>query len=304
MRIGLGTVQFGLPYGVTNEGGRVRPAEAAEIIKLAAASGVDTIDTASLYGESEAVLGSIGVGSFRIVTKTPKFGSSLSRDTAREQVRSAFAHSLEKLDCRRVYGLLLHDATDLLGPLGPALWGQMMTLKEQGLVAKIGVSAYEGSEIDQALDRYPIDLVQLPFNPIDDRLVAGGQLERLKCAGVEIHGRSLFLQGLLLQAPEQIPPLFAPIAEAVVELHAASDAAGLTPLEGVLAMAFQRREIDRFVCGVTSAQEWQAIVSAAKKAERVAKPIRFATHRPLDARFLNPARWPELASGGSIETKD
>lgn len=294
-RIGIGTAQFGLDYGITNAGGRVSQAMASAILADARAAGIDTVDTAHLYGESEATLGrAIGVDpSFRIVTKTPKFGGGPDGDAVRK-LRSAFEGSLRLLGCDRVYGLLLHDPADLLGPLGRILWEAMAALKEEGRVERIGVSVYEGEEIDRSLDRFPLDLVQLPYNPLDDRLVSGGQLDRLAGAGVEIHARSLFLQGLLLQAPESIPSRLPSIRAGVAEMIRQFEREGLSQIEGVLALAFQRPEIHRFICGVTSPAELHAIVSAAEKAQEADRRISFSTPSAIDPRQLNPARWAEL----------
>lgn len=294
MRVGLGTAQFGEVYGITNRAGRVAQAKVAALLALAERSGIDTLDTAPLYGESEAALGASGTAGFRIVTKTPKFGAATSGQAARNDLRATFMRSLQQLERARVHGLLIHDPADLLGPLGPALWHEMQELKAEGLVSAIGASFYEGVEIDRALDAYPLDLVQLPFNPLDRRLVAGGQLRRLGEAGVEIHARSLFLQGLLLEEPARIPPRFGPVAEAVAEMRAEFDAIGLSMLEGILALAFEQDEIHRFICGVTSVRDLEEIVAAAEKAEALDKPPSLILPDNLDPRLLNPARWREL----------
>ena len=299
-RIGLGTAQLGLDYGVTNSAGRVPEAEARAILDLAAASGMDTIDTAHLYGDSEAVLGRCApAAALRIVTKTPKFGGS-PPGAAASRLRAAFSQSLRRLGRETVYALLLHDPADLGGPNGSALWNAMAALKDEGLVEKIGVSVYDGAEIDALLGAYPLDLVQLPWNVLDTRLVQGGQLARLRDCGVEVHARSLFLQGLLLQPPGRIPDRFAPVRSAVAALHAAFEGEGLTPLEGLLGLAFQRPEIDRFICGVAAADELHAIVSAAETGQRVQQRLRLPIMEPLDPLYLNPARWPELDQGGPL----
>lgn len=291
LRIGLGTAQLGLEYGVTNRRGRVPEREAATILDEAAAMGIDTLDTAFLYGDSEAVIGRLASrGSFRIVTKTPKLDAASG--TA---LQSCFQESLERLQTEHVYGLLFHDPADLTGPDGGQLWRQAEELKAAGSVEKIGVSVYKQAEIDALLDLYPLDLVQLPWSPLDRRMSEGGALDRVTFAGVEIHARSLFLQGLLLQDPSSIDRRFRPIADAVAELHAAYAAAGLRPLEGVLATAFRDQRIARFICGVTSLEELRQLAAAAAlAAERDDFDPPPAPR--LDARFLNPARWTELGA--------
>ncbi|HEX2673867.1 MAG TPA: aldo/keto reductase [Polyangiaceae bacterium] len=294
-RLALGSAQFGLDYGITNRAGQVDEKEIDAILALAAESGVDTIDTARLYGESEAVLGRRlpAESEFRIVTKTVKIGN-LSPEYAVQQLHAGLAASLEALRRPSVYALLFHDPSDLTGSLGPVLWSALAKLKSAGVVEKVGVSAYEAVEVDRVLDRYPVDIVQLPFNAIDSRLVDGGQLERLAGAGVEVHARSLFLQGLLLLPLDQIPPRFAPVRSALEQLDAEFARRSLSRLEGLLAMTFHYSEITRFIVGVTSAGDLGAIVTAA---EQVTTAGPMDVHLPpIDARYLNPARWPELSS--------
>ena len=294
MRIALGTAQFGQAYGITNADGRITRPAGERIVADALSAGVDTIDTACLYGDSEAELGAIGVGAFRIVTKTAKY-AGMAKGEACADLRARFETSLERLCVDRVHGLLLHDAADLLGPSGDTLWHALNELRAEGLVAKIGVSAYEGMEIDLALDRYPLGIVQLPFNPLDRRLVEGGQLERLAKAGVEVHARSLFLQGLLLMERDRLPPRFAMLGTGIDALDRAARTANADRLGAILAIAFQRREITRFVCGVASVAEWRQLLATAPVAESMRNRIAFAMQRPLDPAVLNPARWHELA---------
>ena len=290
MKIGLGTAQFGLDYGITNRAGRVRSEEVPRLLDLASRHGVDVLDTAPAYGASEGVLGQAGTAAFRIVTKTPKFGAAGAAQAAGELVRT-LERSLSRLRRQQVHGLLFHDPADLLGPLGDTLWSEMERLQSEGLVERIGASFYEGSEIDEALSRYPLGIVQLPFNALDARLVHGGQLTRLEQAGTEIHARSLFLQGLLLT--EDLAPQFRPIAAEVERLASAATEVGLTPVEGLLALAFRRTEISRFICGATNADELEQILAAAAVAGQAVAPV--YSPGPIDARMLDPRRWNELS---------
>jgi aryl-alcohol dehydrogenase-like predicted oxidoreductase len=296
MMIGLGTAQFGLDYGITNRSGRVSEDELQVILAHAAAAGIEVLDTAPAYGTSEELLGRHAPDgtSFRIVTKTPKFAAALSGEQAVDWLRNSFERSLEHLRRGTVHGLLFHDADDLLGPFGDRLWQAMEELAAVGQVTRIGVSVYDGAQIDSALDRYPIGIVQLPWNPVDHRLVSGGQLGRLAAQGVEVHARSLFLQGLLLEEPSCIPARFAQLGAAAARMRSAFDAAGLTLLEGIMTVALRRTEIHRLICGVTTVRELEDIVCAAKKAVTLETPLDFTPPQNLDLRLLNPARWNEL----------
>ena len=294
-RIALGTAQFGLDYGITNEGGKVTPDEADAILRLCSDAGVDTIDTAHLYGDSEEVLGRSlpGGAGFRIVTKTPKFGDMRSATEAGNLLRRALDESLRKLNRGSVDALLFHDADDLLGPLGGPLWDVAEGLKRNGSAGKLGVSVYDAWQIDELVDRLPLEVVQVPYNALDQRLVRGGQLAKLAGRGIEIHARSIFLQGLLLQAPERIPEQLSPLRSAIADMGERFRARGLSQLEGLLAVAFRRSEISRFVVGVTSRAEMRAILAAAEAARGAKEPVDLPAYDDVDARFLNPANWAE-----------
>jgi aryl-alcohol dehydrogenase-like predicted oxidoreductase len=152
MKLALGTVQFGLPYGVAKRSGQPGDAWIAEILRLAFAAGVEIIDTASLYGDAEAALGRCMPRghSFRIVTKTPKF-AGLSGLQAAALLGSAFEQSCLRLGSQNLYGLLAHDADDLLGPAGDFIWQAMVELRSAGRVKHIGSSVYTGAQIDALL---------------------------------------------------------------------------------------------------------------------------------------------------------
>lgn len=207
MRLGLGTAQFGLDYGISNAGGKTAREEIGRILARAEAAGIDLLDTAALYGDSEAAIGAaLDPGRpFRIVTKTPVFAAERISQTEAEGLRLAFKTSLMRLRRERLYGLLVHAPADLLKPGGDLLWRELEALKAAKRVEKIGFSAYSGGELDALLSRFRPDLVQVPLNALDQRLLRDGHLAALKGRGIEIHARSIFLQGLLLMDVENVP---------------------------------------------------------------------------------------------------
>ena len=177
-RLILGTAQFGLSYGISNDSGRVGRDEVAAILSLASAAGVAGLDTAAAYGDSEEVLGSMAASRpFAITTKTlPVRASTLSRaDVGR--VEEAFRRSLRLLNRPAVDALLVHDADDLLVDGGERLWESLERFRREGVAGRIGVSVYDGAQIAAVTAKYPIDVVQLPINALDQRLLADGSLE-------------------------------------------------------------------------------------------------------------------------------
>jgi aryl-alcohol dehydrogenase-like predicted oxidoreductase len=294
-RLGLGTVQFGMDYGITNAAGRVQEEEVERILALAAEHGVRVIDTAALYGISEAVLGRALQRDvpWRIVTKTEKFAG---QSDAAARLASTLRRSLDLLRRDSIYGLLAHDAGDLLGPRGPELWDAMRNARSRGQVAKIGASIYTAQEVEGLLDRYDLDLVQVPFNAVDHRLVKSGALQKLSERGVEVHARSAFLQGLLLQEPAQIAARFGALSTAVDGLRQSYRAIGLSPLEGALAAVLQRPEIHCIIIGITSSTELTSVLAALQKSSQLAAKLAIDRWTIDDETILNPAKWPLLGT--------
>lgn len=289
MKLALGTVQFGLDYGISNKSGRTPEDEARAIIALASEAGVNVIDTAPAYGTSESVLGKIlPADSRRVVTKTSHYpGNEISADDIRA-LETSFASSLTKLGRESIYGLLLHGAGDLLKPGGKRLFAAMENLRSEGRVKKIGVSAYTGKEIDAVNAQFAIDLIQLPLNALDQRLIGGGQLKRLKDKGVEIHSRSAFLQGLLLMNEASWPVCFASYISLLQRFQGIAAELGLTPLQAALAFVSSVPEVDHVVCGVNSLAQWQELIAAAEIRVDTQK---FGAVRCDDAELVDPTRW-------------
>ena len=192
-----GSVQFGLNYGISNISGKVHESKVLEILNKAKKENINTIDTAILYGDSEAVLGRAGVRNFNVITKLPPMPDHLI-DIKGWAVKNV-SNSINKLNVKKLYGLILHQSDDFIGERGSELYSVLCKLKHEGVVNKIGVSIYNPKELDSLENNnLKLDIVQAPFNILDRRLETSGWLTKLKNLDIEIHTRSVFLQGLLL----------------------------------------------------------------------------------------------------------
>jgi aryl-alcohol dehydrogenase-like predicted oxidoreductase len=296
-RLGIGTVQFGQEYAIG--AGETRPghAEIASILEIAASAGIRLLDTASAYGDAEAVLGGVlpPAHQFRIVTKTAVFDHEAIRPEDSDTLAAVFRKSLDDLGVGSVYGLMVHKASNLLGEGGGHLFDAMENLKQQGRVQKIGVSVYDAQQIEGVLARFPVDLVQVPVSIFDQRLVAGGQLHDLKKKGIEIHARSVFLKGLVFANPQNLPDHFAGARERLVAFHEEVSARGATPQEVALSYILDNPDIDTVLCGVTNVAQLGQILSGMGPSP-LPDPQRFAL---AGADILNPARWPAFSVAAS-----
>jgi aryl-alcohol dehydrogenase-like predicted oxidoreductase len=292
MKIGLGTAQFGLDYGISNRSGQVVERQVREIIALAERSGVRIVDTASVYGDAEERLGRALSPDhrFQIVTKLPRLPDDLEIAATDGWARTALAASRARLGADTVYGLLIHHVDDLLGPRGPRLWSILESLRSDGAVERIGVSIYTARDLDSLLDRYPLQLVQVPINVFDQRLLKSGHLGRLKALGIEVHARSIFLQGLLLMDPDCLgDTYFDPVRKPLAAFQSAALATGCTPLQAAVSFAISIDEVDAALVGVTDAPQLAEIIAAAAPAVARDWYLPFALE---DERILDPSRWP------------
>lgn len=205
-RLALGTVQFGLSYGIANQQGKINSVSATEILEYAYTHGIDTLDTAIAYGDSEQCLGSVGVKSWKVVSKLPKMPEKTP--DILNWVKQKVLGSLNRLRLPKLYGLLLHHPEQLLSIEGKYLYDALVLLKEEKLVDKIGISIYSFNELEFILSQFDFDLFQCPFNILDRNLIDSKWLYRLKDLGSEVHVRSVFLQGLLLMNTQNRPSRF------------------------------------------------------------------------------------------------
>jgi aryl-alcohol dehydrogenase-like predicted oxidoreductase len=288
MRLALGTAQFGLPYGIANQAGQVTRSAAKAMLDLAAANGIDTIDTAIAYGESEACLGEMGTQGFKLVTKLP--ATPPGCDDVSGWVQEQVAASLTRLGVSVVYGLLLHRPEQLLESHGKAIYQALQGLKAAGQIQKVGVSVYAPSELEELTPRYRLDLIQAPFNLVDRRLHATGWLRRLKDEGIEIHTRSAFLQGLLLMPEATRPAKFSPWSDLWSIWHDWLSRHSVSAVQACLAFPLSFSEIDRVVVGADSVSQLGQIISAAASAALIDFPDLHCEAEDL----INPVRWCHL----------
>lgn len=260
MKIALGTAQFGMKYGVSNTSGQVSIQEAASILELAAIFGVNTLDTAISYGDCEAILGKLGINSWRVITKLPMIPNNCENVSA--WVVQQVSLSLQRMGVEKLYCIMLHRPEELLSERGKELYETLLHLKNEGLCKKIGYSIYGPLELEAIYKHYSFDLIQAPINILDRRLIDTGWAKILKESGVELHARSVFLQGLLLMSNEDRPEKFGRWEEIWNVWDSWLISTDLSPVEACLRYVNNIDYIDKIVVGVVSACQFQQIIQA------------------------------------------
>lgn len=288
-KLSLGTVQFGLNYGVSNKNGKVKLAEVKKIIQLAKNSNIDLIDTAISYGDSEKVIGDIGIKDFKLISKLPDFpGGNIDVDAwVEENVKS----SIKRMGINSLYGLLIHNTENLLDNKGKKLISSLKRMKNDGLVKKIGISIYDPSECEKIFNLMKIDIVQAPLNIIDRRLVESGWLSKLNSEEVEIHARSVFLQGLLLMSRDSIPNYFNRWSKIWDQWSLELKKNNLNPMEVCLSYVLSLPEIDHVIVGVDNVYQLKDIIDKSKS--KIAQ-IDWSFMISNDQMLINPTNWYKL----------
>ena len=287
-KLGIGTAQFGLNYGISNTSGMVSEAEVRSILLRANHLYIDTLDTAINYGESENVLGRIGVSAFNVITKIPSFVDQLR--CASNWVESQIYESLNRLKIDRLHAVLIHNTRDLCGVNGIKIIEALENLKNNNIIEKLGVSVYGPDELDFVTKLMHLDLVQAPYNLIDRSLETSGWLDSLYRNGVSVHTRSTFLQGLLLMDIDEIPNKFRKWGNVWQNLREHLEILGISAPDACLGFVLSKPQIDKVIIGVQNeAQLNQLIISSDIEVfESLENLICY------DQDLINPSNWKML----------
>ncbi|WP_411287842.1 bifunctional regulator KidO [Phenylobacterium sp.] len=257
-KLGLGSGQFGLDQQ-TAVRGRPRDAEARDILSIAARSGLGVLEVGRHAPSAEVTLGQVlpRPNPFRltITTVRPDRGADFAEGEIRAQLR--------RLNVDQVDAILAPSVTDLFSPLGPQLWDRLRALRDAGLTKKIGVSAYSSDDPVGFAKRFKPDVVQAPASLLDQRMLIDGTLAELAGMGIEVHLRSIFLNGLLFLPPDRAPHHLKAAAGRISRARRLIAEGRSDPLQAALGFALSRPEASVVLVGVASAAEMSAVVAAA-----------------------------------------
>lgn len=280
----LGTAQLGLNYGISNKTGQPGSNQAHEILEIAHINGVKILDTAFAYGNAEKVIGEFNESRFEIISKLPDL-SNIDFQRNCKIISTFLLSTLENTKQGQLHAYLLHSVDNLKNG-GELMWNQLQDLKNQGFTKKIGYSLYSPKQLDEFFNKYRPDIIQIPMNILDREFQKTGWLKRLKDSDVEIHVRSVFLQGLLLMNYEEQLinfPLYKNTWDKFRE--ELKDFQG-SPLDYCLGFIKGIEEVDEIVIGANSAKELKEILNSESKINSV--PIELSNSDP---KLIYPFNW-------------
>ena len=278
-KISLGTVQFGLEYGINNTKGQTSKDEVSKILKRCKEVGIVYIDTAAAYGSAENVLGEViqseGLSnSFKITTKCKGNGiNHLSLSTR---------WSLQKLRVEKLHCQMFHSYQD---------FKHTEYLIKPDSVDKMGVSVYRNEDLLDTIKDHKISVVQCPFNLLDNHSVRGEPLKLAKEKGVEVQVRSAFLQGLFFMDRDRFPYALLDLKGPLQELDQICSDNQITMSHLALGYCLSKDYIDKVVIGVDSLEQLNMNIEAIKTPlpKFIVEEIdRITVSNP---KLLNPAFW-------------
>lgn len=293
MKLGLGTVQFGLDYGISNDQGKTELSHVKKILDFADQNQIKYLDTASHYGQSETLIGDFLPGPknpFRIITKTPQISDRKINAQDISLIEPTFSSSLKNLKQSKAYGLLIHSSDIFKSEFGDLYYKEVIKLKEAGLVEKIGVSIYPNSA-DLLFKHFDFDLIQTPLNLFDQRALHNGLVEKCQRRSIEIHVRSIFLQGLFFLPLSKVPKYFNPIIPSLELFEQTCKKHHISKLDLLFSFAQSIEYIETFLIGVNSFEQLEQNVNSWKKMQRENLSINFSMFSLQDDNYLNPHLW-------------
>lgn len=282
-RLILGSASWASLYGKFNHD-TMTPGALANLLAQAESLGINEIDTAPTYGDAESLLGQTKSGEIHVYSKVSQFDWATSKESALKSVET----TLKRTGVHQLEGIMFHSSKSLIDSPGAAL-DFMNLLVESGRAKKWGVSVYTPNEVNIVMDLCNPDFIQAPISVADRRLEKSGLLGELRKRNIDVHARSIFLQGFLLQDPNSMPEKLSKFAAWLSKFEEISKNQGLTKLQMALLFIIGEPSYSRAVVGVNSVDNLLEVAAAATENT----PIPDFNELPeiIDEKILDPRAW-------------
>ena len=284
-KIILGSANYEQAYGVKRN--IIKKYEIRKLFKFAFRNKIKTIDTSPLYNKSEKIIGSLNNNRFKIISKIPKTPRNIKKKNIKKWLKHNAKDSLKNLKIKKFDCLLLHNADILLSKNGDEIYKSLKNMKEISMTRKIGISIYDFNQLNKILKRFKFDLIQAPLNILDQRLIKTGWLKKLKEKKIEIHVRSIFLQGILFVKHNRLPKKLQKLRENWIRWENWLKKNKLNSLQACLSFVLNQRQLDGVVVGYNNANQLNQVLKF--------KPIKSDFSPPSlnikNKKLIDPRKW-------------
>ena len=284
-KIILGSANFDQIYGIKKN--FIKKSEIKKLFNLALKNKIKTIDTSPLYNKSEKIIGLLNNNRFKIISKIPKPPKNIKRENIKKWLKQKVMISLKNLRIKKFECLLLHNANSLLCKNGDEIYKGIRNMKINGFTSKIGVSIYDFNVLDKILKKFKFNLIQAPFNILDQRLVEKGWLKKLKKRKIEVHARSIFLQGILLLKHNQLPKKLIKLSKKLVMWENWLKKNKFSSLQVCLSFVLNQRQLDGIVVGYNNTNQLNQIL----KLKQIKNNFSLPNLNIKDKKLIDPREW-------------
>jgi len=284
-KIILGSANFDQIYGIKKN--FIKKSEIKKLFDLALKNKIKTIDTSPLYNKSEKIIGLLNNNRFKIISKIPKPPKNIKRENIKKWLKQNVMISLKNLKIKKFECLLLHNANSLLCKNGDEIYKGIRNMKINGFTSKIGVSIYDFNVLDKILKKFKFNLIQAPFNILDQRLVEKGWLKKLKKRKIEVHARSIFLQGILLLKHNQLPKKLIKLSKKLVMWENWLKKNKFSSLQVCLSFVLNQRQLDGIVVGYNNTNQLNQIL----KLKQIKNNFSLPNLNIKDKKLIDPREW-------------
>lgn len=285
----IGTAQFGSRYGVSNTSGKTKTKEVEKILSLLDKKKIYFIDTSTNYGKAEKILSNKIKKKTKIITKISAKKLCLNKiENIRENIFKQLKQSKKNLKNKSIYALLINNADLMLTKKGTKIFETLKEAKKKKIIKKYGYSIYSFSNLKKICNKVKPDIIQCPYNILDRRLTEKNNLNFLKKNSIEVHVRSVFLQGLLLMSKKSIPMYFKKWENTFNIWEKWLNKSNFSKLSACLNYIYNTKGIDKIVIGVNKTKQLEEIFNI--KMQKVLIPKYISSK---SKKLINPSLWPK-----------
>jgi len=281
----LGSANFSSGYGIKKSKG-LNIDKINSIYDILKKNKINFVDSAFSYPGAEKKIGKSSLNKLKIYTKIPKI--NYKRDSnPRAWIKNIVEKSLERTNQKSFSGIYFHNANDLLNYKGKFFYDALNILKNRGIVKKIGVSVYSPMELENVMKKFPIDIVQIPLNVFDRRFLNNNYLQKIKRKGIEIHARSIFLQGILLKNWSTVPKYFNRWSKLFKKWDEWNEKNNQKKINTCLNFVKSIKYLDKIVFGISNLDQLKEIIKF-NNMNRIKLPKKIFSN---DKNLLDPRLW-------------
>ena len=284
-KIILGSANFNQKYGIKKN--FIKKKEIKKLLNFALKNKINTIDTSPNYKHSEKIIGELGNGRFKIISKIPKLPKNIKKKNIEKWIKKKVTTSVKNLKIKKLEYLLLQDVKSLMSKNGNLIYKSLKNIKTNGFTKKIGISIYDFNTLENILKNFNFDLIQAPFNILDQRLIKNGWLNKIKSKNIKIHVRSIFLQGILLLNNNDLPPRLKNLKKKWIIWEKWLIKNKHTSLQACLSFIFNQSKVNGVVMGYNNKDQLDQIL----RQKQIGKKFIVPKFNIQNRKMIDPREW-------------